>query len=54
MTRKPNLSLEYLSAKINRQQREIREIRNLLFKWGERNSLDIGDLKSKLKQLESK
>ena len=46
------LSLKYIAKKVNRQQKEIREIRNLLFKWGERNSLDINDLQEKIKLIE--
>lgn len=46
------LTLKLLNGRINKLLREVRDLRNTMFRWGQQNMKDIDELKSKLKETE--
>lgn len=51
------ITLDSINEKVNRQQKEIRDLRDTLFKWGQQNMKDIDEIKKQLSEenlLESK
>ena len=45
---KTKLTLKFINDKLNRQQKEIRELRDTMFRWGQQNMKDIDEIKKEL------
>ena len=52
MKSKEHLTLKYLNGRVNRLLREVRELRNTIFKWGQQNMKDIDSFKKMLAEKE--
>ena len=48
---KPKITLKLLNKKVNRLREEVKDLREMIFKWGNRDREELEELKSKIKEM---